>query len=272
MSAPETGRTPAERAAAEAVGALSSPRPDSAYRAQVARAFASGTLTSRVRSRPLLLRTSVWAPVAAAAAALVVVAFAMNRGPDWQVLGVLGDGQAMVNGVAIPLHSPELSRAVRRGAHVVLPPRTAVDLVAPGQLAARLMTGADYGADVVLPAAPNRWWNRATRGRVSLGNTYMKTGPRFHGALLAMDTPEATAHITGTSFAVLRDSLAGTCVCVMEGRVSVSYEQGRETVQVPAGKRCICPPEGEAEIEPILDYSEHALHKLGEKAGALLGR
>ena len=98
------------------------------------------------------------------------------------------------------------------------------------------------------------------------------TGPAFHGARLAMDTPEATAHVVGTSLALLRNAEAGTCVCVLEGKVDVSYEDGKETVAVPAGKRCICPLEGEAEIGPILHSSEHALHLLGEKSAAALGR
>jgi ferric-dicitrate binding protein FerR (iron transport regulator) len=105
-----------------------------------------------------------------------------------------------------------------------------------------------------------------------VGNVFISTGRAFHGATLEMETPEAVAHVTGTSLAVLRDLEAGTCVCVMEGRVVVSYEEGKESVPVPAGKRCVCPLEGEAEVGPILHYSEHALHRLNEKSAAVLGR
>lgn len=265
----ESDSAPAERAAREALGALPSARPDAAYRQRVALAFVSGSLKSTVRERPFLARMAPWTAVAvAAAAALVAVAFALNRGPDWRVTGVRGSGTVMVDGRAIALEGAGLSRAVRRGAHVTLANDASLDVVAPGMLAMNLAGG----SDVVLPEAPNRWWSRAAHGRVNAGNAYISTGRAFHGATLAMETPEAVAHVTGTSLAVLRDREAGTCVCVMEGRVVVSYEEGKESLSVPAGKRCVCPIEGEAEIGPILGTSEHALHRLNEASATALGR
>ena len=168
----------------------------------------------------------------------------------------------------LALAGTDVEYAIRRGTRVRLPKDGSLDIVAPGVLAMSL----EGGADVVLPRAPNRWWWRAARGRVNVGNAFISTGRAFHGATLAMATPEAVAHVTGTSLAVLRDREAGTCVCVMAGHVIVSYGQGRESVPVPAGKRCICPPGGEAEIAPILHDSEHALHRLNEKSAAALGR
>jgi hypothetical protein len=259
--------TPAERAAREALGALSSPRPDAAYRARVARAFVSGSLKPTVRPRPFFARAELWSLVGAAAA-LVVVAFALNRGPDWRVISSHGAGEAVVDGRAVALQGEDLARAIRRGAHIVLPKDVSISVVAPGMIAMNI----EGGSDLVLPEAPNRWWSRAAHGRVALGNTFISTGRAFHGATLAMETPEAVAHVTGTSLAVLRDREAGTCVCVMEGKVVVSYEEGKESLAVPAGKRCICPIEGEAEIGPILHYSEHALHHLNDESAAALGR
>jgi hypothetical protein len=259
---------PAERAARDALGALPSARPDAAYRQRVARAFVSGSLKSTVPQRPIPWRLGPWISVAAAAAALVVVAFALNRGPDWRVIGVSGSGTVVVDGRALELQGAGLARAVRRGAHVTLASGVTLDVVAPGMLAMKL----SGGSDVVLPEAPNRWWSRAVHGRVNAGNAFISTGRAFHGAALAMETPEAVAHVTGTSLAVLRDRVAGTCVCVMEGRVVVSYEKGKESLSVPAGKRCVCPIEGEAEIGPILHSSEHALHSLNEASAAALGR
>jgi hypothetical protein len=266
----ESDQAPAERAAREALDALPMVRPDPAYRRRVALAFASGSLKSTVRRRPFLLRLELWTTIAAAAA-LVVLAFALNRGPDWRVIEARGAGTVMVDGKAIALQGAGLSRAIRRGAHVTLPGGAALDLVAPGMLAVNI-TG---GSDVVLPEAPNRWWSRAARGRVNMGNAFISTGGAFHGATLELETPEAVAHVTGTSLAVLRDREAGTCVCVMEGIVVVTYQEGDEPPEsksVPAGKRCVCPPEGEAEIAPILPSSEHALHRLNEMSAAALGR
>ena len=259
--------TPLEQRARDAVGTLPAPRPEAAYRARVARAFAHGTLTSAVRTRSVLAAAAPWGAIAAAAA-LVAVAFALNRGPDWRVIGVTGDGTVTVDGASYAARSPGLARALRRGAHVVLPEGVTLDLVAPGVLAANL----DAGTDAVLPAAPNRWWSRGTRGRVTLGNTYFATGRAFHGARLVMDTPEASALVTGTALAVLRDIEGGTCVCVLEGTVRVSNLHERETYAIPAGRRCVCEPGAAARLGPILHSSEHALHRLGSASAELLGR
>jgi len=263
----EDTRTPAERRAAEAVAALPAERPGAAYRARVAGAFAAGTLKSAVRTRSAFATRAPWGAFAAAAG-LVAVAFALNRGPDWSVLGVTGDGVAVVDGTPLPSRSPELARAVRRGAHIVLPQGLSLDLVAPGQVAASLAGG----TDIVLPASPNRWWSREAHGRVTLGSAYLETGRDFHGAQLVVDTPEASARVVGTALAVLRDAEAGTCVCVMEGNVSVTAGRERERYSVPAGQRCICPVTGEAQLGSILHSSEHALHALGARSAAALGR
>lgn len=266
----ENEQAPAERAAREALGALPSVRPDTAYRQRVSFAFVSGSLKSTVRRRPFLARMELWTTIAAAAA-LVVVAFALNRGPDWRVIEARGAGTVVVDGKAIAIQGADLSRAIRRGAHVTLANGAALDVVAPGMLAVNI----SGGSDMVLPEAPNRWWSRASHGRVNVGNAFISTGGAFHGATLEMATPEAVARVTGTSLAVLRDREAGTCVCVMEGLVVVTYQEGDEAPEsksVPAGKRCICPLEGEAEIGPILPSSEHALHRLNEKTAAALGR
>jgi hypothetical protein len=259
--------TPAERKARDAVAAMSSPRPDAAYRQRVARAFVSGSLRSTNRHRPFFARREVWGLVGAAAA-VALVALALNRGPDWRIIESHGVGVVLGSGKPLAVQGSDLEYAIRRGAHVRLAKDASLDIVVPGVLAMNI----EGGSDVVLPQAPNRWWWREAHGRVNVGSAFISTGRAFHGSSLAMETPEAVAHVTGTSLAVLRDREAGTCVCVMEGRVVVSYEEGRESLPVPAGKRCICPPEGEAEIGPILNYSEHALHRLNQKSAAALGR
>ena len=263
----ESDSTPAERRARDAVAALPSPQPDAAYRQRVARAFVMGSLKSTNTHRPLIARRDLWA-VFGSAAALALVALALNRGPDWRIIESHGIGTVLGAGRPLALQGSDLEYAIRRGARIRLARDASLDIVAPGVLAMNI----EGGSDVVLPRSPNRWWWREARGRVYAGNTFISTGRAFHGATLVMATPEAEAHVTGTSLAVLRDREAGTCICVMEGRVVVSYEGGKESVPVPAGKRCICPPGGEAEIAPILHYSEHALHRLNQESAAALGR
>lgn len=273
MTNRDTKYTEAEQRVRDAVRAMAAERPDPEYRARIGRAFVSGALKSTAPARPAFPLRELGLALAAAAA-FVVVAFAFNRGPEWQVVRASGAGTATVDGHAVALTPEALAPVLRRGGHVVLPDSASLELVAPGQLAVSL-TG---GTDAELPAAPNRWFARHASGRVTVGEAYIQTGRRFHGATLDMITPEANAHVTGTSLAVLRDKEAGTCVCVMQGKVAVSYEEEdegkleRETLMVPQGQRCICPPGGEAKLGPILHSSEHALHQLGTWAAEALER
>jgi len=266
--------TPAERRAQDAVRELPAARASEAFRAKLREEFVSGRIAPRLR----LVQPAWWTrPIgwgsiaAAAAAALVVGAFALNRAPDWRLIGVEGTGVALVDGRRIPLdHTAELARALRRGARVVTPDSGMVDLVIPGVLAVNL----DMATDVTLPAGPGRWWARHARARVANGYAFYATGRAFHGATLDVQTPEVNAHVTGTSLAVLRDDEQGTCVCVMEGRVHVQRWRGGVPggMDVPAGQRCISLPNGAQYLKPILEYSTHALHRLHARAGALLGR
>lgn len=267
MSAWET-LTPEEQAAREAVRSLPRPEADDAYRARLREAFVRGGLHRRLAAPPpRIARLATWAPLAAAAA-LAVAAGVMNRGPDWQVAYTKGDGMVIVGERPVPLkHADELARLLRRGGHVRVPDTGYLDLVAPGQLAVCLAPG----ADVRLPAAPNRWWRRDAQAAVDMGDAFFETGRGFHGATLEVNTAEARAHVTGTSFAVLRDAEAGTCVCVMEGRVRVDAKLGGSSL-VAAGMRRVCPPDTSALILPILDYSVHALHKLREVTATRLER
>ncbi len=265
--------TEAEQRVRDAVRAMAAERPDPEYRARIGRAFASGALKSTVPARPAFPARELGFALAAAAA-FVVVAFAFNRGPEWRVVTASGAGSAMVDGRPVALTAEALAPMLRRGGHVVLPDSASLELVAPGQLAVSLVGG----TDAQLPPAPNRWFARHVSGRVNVGEAYIQTGRRFHGATLDMITPEANAHVTGTSLAVLRYQEDGTCVCVMQGKVAVSYEEEdegkleRETLMVPQGQRCICPPGGEARLGPILHTSEHALHELSGWASEALER
>jgi hypothetical protein len=262
--------TPAEGRVRDAVGALPPARADGGYRDRLRREFVAGELAPRLRvvRSPWRWRVAVWsATAAAAAAAFVATTLLSTSAPEYRVVSVEGAGSAIVDGRPLPLdHARELAHALRRGGHVVMPQGATLDLVAPGVLAVTL----SGGSDATLPAIPAKG-ERKLECRVANGDLFFSTGRAFHGASLDVETPEATAHVTGTSLAVLRDAEGGTCVCVMEGRVQVTA-RGEEPYTVPAGSRLICPVEGGTEPARILHRSEHALHRLQDKTTKLLDR
>ncbi len=213
-----------ERRARDAVRALPRPEPDPALRARLRADFLDGTLRSPFeratpRTRPAAgplawLRPLAWA---AAAAALLIVVVMANRGPVWQLETVRGDGIAVVDQQPIPLtHREQLARALRGGSTVVVPPGATLELAAAGNL----MLQVTAGTEARLPAVPGRWFGREVNALVRHGEVLFTTGPSFHGARLAVATPEAHVMVTGTTLAVICEA-TGTCVCVLDGRVQV---------------------------------------------------
>ena len=254
----ELQQSPEERRAAELVRELPRPAPDPAYRARLKRTFMAAEMApARVvghigPAEPEEHRSS-WATllVPAAAGVLVVAGLLLNRGPGWQVLGVTGGGTAEVNGHAVALsNASALARAVENGAHVRLPDGASMTVAAPGRLAVEITPG----SDAELTAPPSRWLGRIASARLMSGELRITTGERFHGARLAVRTPEAMVEVTGTTLAVIREP-TGTCVCVMDGTVRVGAMRGGAMVPVPAGARRYVfvdgrPPE-QAAMRPI---------------------
>jgi len=265
--ADEHGTDPGSRAIRDAVGARSHPRLDATFRARLKQDFMSGRLGPlRVPAPRVPWRPALWLPVAAG---LVVVAglFA-NRGPDWRVVSAHGEGRVRVGAASFaPEEREKLAAALRRGGELGIEGAVTLDLVAPGAMAVTL----GPGTQLALPASPGRWWSRAVRARVRAGDAYFTTGRAFHGARLSVSTPEVDVLAVGTAFAVLRHE-DGSCVCVMEGRVSVAKRSGGEAVDVPEGMRRVVSVSGEAETLPILEDSRHRLHQQRSSAGRTLDR
>jgi ferric-dicitrate binding protein FerR (iron transport regulator) len=93
------------------------------------------------------------------------------------------------------------------------------------------------GTEMVLPSPPGRWFGRAGKASVDRGQLRVTTGRRFGGARLAIRTPEATVHVTGTTLAVIAES-TGTRVCVLEGVTHVRPHRGAMT-RVHPGSTCV---------------------------------
>jgi ferric-dicitrate binding protein FerR (iron transport regulator) len=239
MSTHESGMLrPEEQRASDAVRALSAPPADKAFRARLKRDFTSGAIERAGSRAPLRPAVPLWRPVLSwalpvAAAAAVVVVGVLNMGPRWELVSSRGAGDVMVDGVAVPISNlSDVARKLRRGARLVLPAEGQIEIALPGQLALQ----AAPGTDVTLPAAAGRWFGRATRARVANGEVRITTGAAFHGARLAVETPEAMVHVTGTTLAVICEP-TGTCVCVLEGKVMVAAPAEGAGVPVSEGHR-----------------------------------
>ncbi|MBI1796038.1 MAG: FecR domain-containing protein [Candidatus Eisenbacteria bacterium] len=225
--------TPDERRARDAVRALEAPRAEPSFRARLKQDFVSGRIGERralVLARPWWRSAWALAPAATAVAAAIVII--LNRGPEWTVMSARGDGIAIVDDVPVPMaHMSEEARRLRPGARVRVPEGASLDLAAAGTLMMEIAPG----SDVILPATPRRWFGRAVAARVGSGIARFTTGPSFHGARLAVATPEAGVEVTGTTLAVICEP-AGTCVCVFEGVVRVTA-RGGSSEMVGAGRR-----------------------------------
>ncbi len=246
MSAP--GPAPldvAERSAQDAVRALPVPAATAAFRARLKHEFATGaierprslaTAPARVLVGPWAARPRAFAMAAAAAAMIAALVFVANRGPAWQVAAVTGDGIAVIDQRGIPLgHADDLAAALHPGARIELPADASLELMAPGDLAIEITPG----TRMILPPTPGRWFRRAIRTELGTGELRITTGPRFHGARLAIATPEVHVEVVGTTLAVIREP-QGTCVCVLEGRVRVGAMTGPRPgpmVPVDGGRR-----------------------------------
>jgi ferric-dicitrate binding protein FerR (iron transport regulator) len=229
--------TPEEKRASEAVRGLASPAADAAFRARLKRAFASGAIErvpERAPSRIPFWRHPVlgWAMPVAAAAALLLVGV-MNLGPRWELVSSRGAGEVVVDGVPVSISDMNgLERRLKRGVRLKLPSDGQIEVAIPGQVALQVTPG----TDVTLPAAAGRWFGRGTRASVAHGEVRITTGKAFHGARLAVETPEAMVEVTGTTLAVICEP-TGTCVCVLEGRVRVAAQAEGAGAMVTEGHR-----------------------------------
>jgi hypothetical protein len=260
------------RAVRDAVAARAHPSPEPAFRARLRHAFVTGRFAPRPEReprRPWFARPASLMPALAALALAVV--FTMNRGPAWRLVSVHGDGRVLVGQRPFtPEDRDGLAAAVRAGGELRTEGAVTLDLAAPGQVAVAL--GPD--SRISISASPGRWWGRAMFARLESGDAYFSTGRAFRGAHLDVATREVAVRAVGTSFAVLRHEGQGSCVCVMEGHVSVRHGHGaaETTVEVPEGMRRVVDPTLHGETLPILDDSVHRLHEQLSTAGGVLGR
>jgi ferric-dicitrate binding protein FerR (iron transport regulator) len=249
---PETPETDDGRLAREALSALgSAPAPGADFRLRLRSDFAAGAIAPGAKDagaaaheppepKILVLSSSrgVWSSrwrwvAGAAAAALAVVALvATNAPPRWRVVSAYGEGDATINGNAVPMNDPaKLADALVSGATIQVPAGATLQIAIPGVMAIAM----NEGSDAIVPRAPGRWFGRDVSTEIRSGEWHITTGAAFRGARFSIDTPSAHVELTGTTLAVICEP-NGTCVCVFEGQVHVGRDAAH-MVTVSSGQR-----------------------------------
>jgi ferric-dicitrate binding protein FerR (iron transport regulator) len=237
---------PAEERARAALRAVSPEPPDAEFRERLKREFVSGAIqVTKGRERvvahfPVRRRKPpmvAWAAASlAAAAALVFVVGALNRGPSWWVTAARGEGAIKVDGQTVALADRDaMRRLLVPGAEIETAENAELDLCMNGVLAVQLTPG----TRMTLPPPPGRWFGRRCELYARGGEIRVTTGPKFAGDRLAIMSPNAAVMVTGTTFAVIMED-AGTCVCVFEGNAAVGRMRAgalAEMSHVPGGSR-----------------------------------
>jgi ferric-dicitrate binding protein FerR (iron transport regulator) len=268
---PDEILTAEQQRARDAVRALRPPAADPAFRARLRNDFVSGRLAAGParHARPAWYRSPrvAFALLPLAAAAAVAVVLVLNRGPAWSVAPSRGEGVAVVDGLPVPMeHTAELAARIRPGVRLRVPEGAEIELMSAGGVAIQVTAGSDFS----VPDVPGRWFGRSTSAELRSGEVRITTGAGFHGARLAVITPEARVEITGTTLAVIREP-AGTCVCVLEGRVMVGATPS-EMVPVERGRRRYVFADGRPSEEAEMRPAEHeALPAFRDARRALFG-
>ncbi|MEO5619187.1 MAG: FecR domain-containing protein [Candidatus Eisenbacteria bacterium] len=272
MTGHETPNPEAARAR-DAVRELPRPVADPAFRARLRQEFMSGTIAPALPVRALVVplhRRPVfrWGGAALAVAAAFVVVSLLNRAPAWRMNAVTGSGIVIVDGVPVPTaHAADLERRLRAGALIQVPAGVEIEIASRGQFAVQFSPGTEAS----VPRVPGRWFGRLGSAEIRSGELRVTTGAAFRGALLAIETPEAKIEVTGTTFAVICEA-AGTCLCVLDGRVRIGARGAPAMVEVPGGRRRFVFADGREEEAAEMRHTEHGpLGEFQERMGRELG-
>jgi len=241
-----------------------------AYRERLKREFTAGSFTERTVVLPLpplhRRRRMRWVTGLAAAASVTIVAAALNQPPQWTALPTAGSGSVVVNGVSLPVqNSAELTRRLTPGSRVLLRSTQDLDLVSSGLLAMQLSPG----TELTLPSPPGRWFGRHARASVDRGLVRVTTGRHFGGARLAITTPEATVHVTGTTLAVIAEP-GGTCVCVLEGTAHVRPHRGTMTRVHPGSQYEVSRGAGATKVGDMREAERPKLRDLRDRLQSVM--
>jgi hypothetical protein len=174
----------------------------------------------------------------------------------------------VVDGRPVPLnHTEELAYRMRAGARVRVPDGATIEIASAGLLSIEITAGTDFS----LPEVPGRWWNRSVAGEVKNGELRITSGAHFHGAQLALTTPEARVRVTGTTLAVICET-TGTCVCVLEGRVQVGPIAGDMQPVEGGMRRYVFNDARPVELAPMREPERVKLGEFRDQSAKAMGR
>jgi hypothetical protein len=246
-----------EQKGREALDLLRGGAPDPAFRARTRTSFLEAAAVQAVKrpvsARPSAYRRALYALASAAAVLLVVgIAVVLNPGPRWRVASSQNaSGNVLVDDNPIPVDDVRsLNEALVPGSTIEWDGVGDIELVSRRFLA----LGIAPGTKMTLPAPPPRWFARSVRGTIQSGTVRLTSGPRFHGARVTIEAPQATAEMTGTTLAVIAEPQV-TCVCVLEGAVHVMAGK-HDMGMVPAGMRATVFGNGDAPIQAAMRPTE----------------
>lgn len=259
MSREDDDLTLEERQVRDALRALPPVAADPRFRERLRREFRSGGIGTRRRTS-----WRRWALAASVLLMTVGAAVLANRGAPWTLVSTSGGGVVQIDGRAIDVEDGvSLAAALAPGVLVATDAQAELLLASEGTIALVVTPG----TTVRLPSVPGRWFLRTVHASLEQGELRGRTDRRFEGARLRVDLPDATVEITGTTFAVLRN-IEGSCVCVLEGAVSMHDRTG--TFVVAPSRRRVVPPDGAASRdEPIRPMEAMKLEMLRDQTQAI---
>jgi ferric-dicitrate binding protein FerR (iron transport regulator) len=241
MSDERHDHTPEEREALQSLASskLKDARP--VVRARARAAFMGNELRAQQRTPAPRRRPAPWIYLVAAAS-LAGLLFRMASEPvdAWNVVeliqpeGIVAD-QELVVGESFD------------GGELRLGAGSELELLLGNHLRLRVLED----TVVELPHGPGRWINRERTLRLLQGEAFGSSHEGGLGFTLNLDTSEARATLTGTSFAVIRNAEA-TCFCLYRGGLEIRATGSDQMIELPVEHRVFIYRDGRPpEIMPI---------------------
>jgi hypothetical protein len=251
----------------DSLRSLTGPPSDPEFRARLRQEFVDGTLGGGEAGGAVAARRIGPAGFGliglAIAASLLVLYFVMPAGPRWDVVGGAGEGTITVGDRTVPAARAAelLPPSLPPGTRIRVEGDAMLDLATPGVISIQ-MAG---GSSLEVPGRTRRWLGGTFAGSVTGGEVRFVTGPDFAGQRLELAAPAARVLVTGTTFAVITDD-DSTCVCVLEGEVTMDGVDGTRAVVVGGTRRSVFRETGKVLEEPILPMERMKLQMLRDGA------
>lgn len=264
MSEPTAPRNPDEERARAVLAALRThpQRPSAALRADARKSLLG---LSGARRNKLALR---WRALALAAATLAIALVGwhlLRETTPWSVLAGTGSGEIQIDGTRFAVADrPRWSALVRPGAIVSTGPGVELELTCGDAI---LLVITEKTA-VTVPDEPGRYVGRTSTLRLDRGEIRATTGPGFPGMEFRVEAKEASAAMTGTTIAVIRND-QGTCLCVLEGSAALAVPNAEPVPVTPAQRRLVFGDGAPPRTEAILDMERMKLQMLRDRAGTV---